>query len=358
MKILHIVGHVRNVGNGSVSAAVDLACLQAKHGHEIGIVSSGGEHEALLQSYGVQHFLRQEKGGKLRRHLHALRRYASIFEEFQPDIVHAHTPREVILASLLKCNFHYAVVSTVHNAFQHRAIFTGFADRVIAVSEAVARSMIRRGIPWHKVRIVVNGTLASPRSRSIDHYLPKSLHQPAIVTVAGLHQRKGIADLIDAFQFIAAEFPQAHLYLVGDGPDRARFEAQAQQTSIASRIHFEGFQAEPQPYLLSSDIFVLASHQDPAPLVIPEAREAGCVIVATQVDGIPELLDRGQAGVLVPPQNSVVLAVVLRRLLENPDLLHQYQQRSQHNLDGFSVDRVVQQTLKVYDELYPSPIGC
>jgi glycosyltransferase involved in cell wall biosynthesis len=355
MRILHIVGHVREVGNGFVNAAVDLACLQAKQGHEVGVISSGGEYEELLKSCEVQHFLRIEKGGKLLRHVNALRVYWSIFDEFQPNIIHAHIPREVILACILKFRFHYAIVSTVHNEFQYRAIFTGLADRVIAVSQAVAQSMMRRGIPEQKVRVVVNGTLGSPRKRPIQSYPPKSLHQPAILTVAGMQQRKGIADLIVAFKMITAEFPQAHLYLVGDGPDRALFEAQVQQEGIASRVNFEGFQAEPQRYLLSAQIFVLASHKDPSPLVIPEAREAGCAIVATQVDGIPEALDRGEAGVLVPPKDSAALAEALRQLLKDPERLNQYKQRSQKNLEWLSVDRVVQQTLKVYDELYPSP---
>jgi glycosyltransferase involved in cell wall biosynthesis len=73
------------------------------------------------------------------------------------------------------------------------------------------------------------------------------------------------------------------------------------------------------------------------------------------VDGIPEALDRGEAGVLVPPKDSAALAEALRQLLKDPERLNQYKQRSQKNLEWLSVDRVVQQTLKVYDELYPSP---
>lgn len=354
MKILHIVGHIREAGNGFVNAAVDLACLQAKYGHEVSVISSGGEYEELLETYGVKHFLRKEKGGKLLRHFNALKLYWHIFNQFQPDIVHAHIPREVILSRILQFKFQYAIVSTVHNEFQWRAIFTGLADRVIAVSQAVGQSMIRRGIPAEKVRIILNGTLDSPRKRSIEDYPPKKLHQPAILTVAGMQQRKGIADLIDAFKIIAPKFPQAHLYLVGDGPDRLQFEHQAQQTAVSDRIHFEGFQPQPEQYYASADIFVLASHQEPFGLVLTEARKAGCAIVATDVDGIPEALDRGQAGVLVPPKNSGALAEALKQLLQDPERLNLYKQRSKKNLEWFRVDRVVEQTLKVYHELYPS----
>jgi glycosyltransferase involved in cell wall biosynthesis len=166
-----------------------------------------------------------------------------------------------------------------------------------------------------------------------------------------MFQRKGIAELIEAFAQIAREFPEAHLYLVGEGPDRSKFEAQAQKTSVANRIHFEGFQSEPQRYLLATDIFVLASHRDPSPLVIPEAREAGCAIVATNVDGIPEALDGGRAGLLVPPSDSSALASALEKLLNNRDVLHQWKNQAKQNLEWLKVKRVSEETLAVYREL-------
>jgi glycosyltransferase involved in cell wall biosynthesis len=166
-----------------------------------------------------------------------------------------------------------------------------------------------------------------------------------------MYRRKGIAELIEAFAQIAADFPEAHLYLVGNGPDREMFEAQAQSTGVSDRIHFEGFQPEPQRYLLATDIFVLAWHRDPSPLVIPEAREAGCAIIASDVDGIPEALSGGQAGLLVPPSNSQSLAVALRQLLSDPSLLHKAKNKAKNNLDCLSVSRVNEETLAVYREL-------
>ena len=87
-------------------------------------------------------------------------------------------------------------------------------------------------------------------------------------------------DLIAAFASVSKDFPGAALYLVGEGPERQEFEAQAAATECSDRIHFIGFVKDPRCYLEQSDIFVLASRADPFPLVIPEAREAGCAIVA------------------------------------------------------------------------------
>jgi glycosyltransferase involved in cell wall biosynthesis len=163
-----------------------------------------------------------------------------------------------------------------------------------------------------------------------------------------MHDRKGISELIQAFCSIAPEFPEANLYLVGDGADREKFEVQAQASGFADRIHFEKFQPEPQRYLKSTDIFVLASHKDPSPLVIPEAREAGCAIVATHVDGIPEALDHGEAGDLVPPHSSEHLAIKIRDLLGDRSLLETKKKKSQANLSWLHCDRVHHETLAVY----------
>lgn len=350
MRILHILNDVQEIGNGIVNVAIDLACLQAKAGYEVAIASAGGEYEELMARYGVMHCKLDQARTPINL-LKAAARYRAIVQEFQPDIVHAHMMTGVVLARVLRVGFGYALVSTVHNEFQRSAILMGWADRVIAVSHAVAQSMVRRGTSENKLRVVHNGTLGSPRTRQLQEYQPMPLERPAIATVAGMYRRKGIAELIEAFAQIAADFPDAHLYLVGNGPDRAVFEAQAQSTAMSDRIHFEGFQPEPQRYLLATDIFVLASHRDPSPLVIPEAREAGCAIIATNVDGIPEALDGGQAGMLVPPSDSQSLAAALSQLLRDPNMLHRWKGQSQQNLEWLTTGRVNEETLAVYREL-------
>jgi len=350
MQILHILNHVQEIGNGIVNVAVDLACLQAKAGHEVGVASAGGEYEELLARYGARHF-KLDQARKPINLLKAASSYRKIVQEFQPDIVHAHMMTGIVLARALRVGSGYALVSTVHNEFQRSSVLMGLADRVIAVSNAVAQSMSRRGIPQKKLRVVTNGTLGSPRTRPLQEYQPLSLQRPAIATVAGMYRRKGIAELIEAFGQIALDFPEAHLYLVGNGPDRAIFETQAQITPVSDRIHFEGFQPEPQRYLKATDIFVLASLREPFGLVLSEAREVGCAIIATEVDGIPEALDGGQAGLLVPPGDSHTLATALSQLLSNPEMLHRWKHQAQQNLESLTVAHVSEETLKVYREL-------
>jgi glycosyltransferase involved in cell wall biosynthesis len=348
MRVLHILNHIQEIGNGIVNVAVDLACLQAASGYKVAVASAGGEYEQLLARYGVQHFTFNQDRKPLEL-IKAVWRYRALVNEFQPDIVHAHMMTGIVLAKVLKANSQYKLVSTVHNEFQNTAVLMGWADRVIAISQAVKKSMISRGIPETKLRVVVNGTLLSPRTRPLQDYQPMLLEHPAIVTVAGMYERKGITQLIDAFAQL--DIPKAHLYIVGNGPDKSKFETQAQNTEVSDRIHFVGFQPEPQRYLLATDIFVLASHREPFGLVISEAREAGCAIIASNVDGIPEALDNGEAGILVPPANSQALTAALKQLLSHPDLLQKWKNQAKQNLDWLKVSRVHEETLVVYREL-------
>ena len=350
MRIIHILNHVQEIGNGIVNVAVDLACLQSQSGDDVAVISAGGGYEKLLNQFGVKHY----EINQSRQPINIIRAavaYRKIVQEFQPDIVHAHMITGVVLARALRWENRYILVATVHNEFQPSSLLMGLADRVIAVSKAVKNSMVQRGIPKQKLRVICNGTLGSPRTRKIYDYQPLSLQSPAIATVAGMYKRKGITELIAAFEEIAQDFPQVHLYLVGNGPDKQIFESQAQATAVSHRIHFEGFQPEPQRYLLACDIFVLAYHRDPCPLVLSEAREAGLAIVATEVDGIPEALDNGKAGILVPAQDSHQLAKALIKLLSDANILQEWKQRSQDNLEWLNVSRVHQETLAVYEEL-------
>lgn len=352
MRVLHILNHVQKVGNGIVNVAIDLACLQAQAGYEVSIISGGGDYEALLADYGVTHFCINQT-----RTWHNLAnvalQYRALVQKIQPDIVHAHMMTGAVLARSLKLWNKYGLVTTVHNEFQESANLMGLADRVIAVSQSVAQSMQKRGIPKRKLRVVSNGTLESPRSGSLENCLPVGLKRPAITTVAGMNSRKGITELIAAFEQVALDCPNAHLYLVGHGPEKEQFQSQARKTRVAHRIHFEGFQSDPRAYLLSTDVFVLASHREPFGLAISEAREVGCAIVASHVDGIPEVLEHGKAGLLVPPGDSQALATAIADLLKNSTKLHYWKTQAKKNIDWLNVTRVVNETLGVYCELKP-----
>jgi glycosyltransferase involved in cell wall biosynthesis len=347
MRILHFLNHTVPA-NGHVCAMVDLACTQATLGHQVSVCSGGGGFDALLAQYGIEHVIvdQERKPAIL---LAALGKTAAAIRRIKPDIVHAHMMTSAIIAAMLRPVLGFKLVTTVHNDFQRSAVLMGLGQRVIGVSEAVSLGMIKRGISAKKMRTVLNGTLGSPRFPP-PLPAPLALQRPAILFVGGLHPRKGVDDLIKAFGIVARQCPTAHLYLIGSGPFQEAYEGLA-EANVKDGVTFCGHQDDPRPYLLGGDIFVLASHAEPAGLVLSEAREAGCAVIATEVGGIPEMLDQGRAGILVPPRRPDLLAAALLPLLLDNRKLIEARANSQINIGNLSLRRVAAQTGDVYQEL-------
>lgn len=347
MRILHLLNHTNRL-NGHVHAAVDLACAQAKLGHTVCIASGGGDFDPLLAANGVEtvvvdhrrrpfDLLKSEL--KLRAHL----------KRWRADVVHAHMMTSAVLAWPLCTLAGTPLITTVHNEFEKSAILMGLGTRVIAVSEAVRASMQRRGVPAAKLRVVLNGTLGSVRFEGVER-VPVSLPSPSILFVGGLHPRKGLPDLFEAFRLVHARHPEAWLTIVGEGPFQAAYRDAVAAMDCADAVSFLGAKADPFPWMMGADIFVLPSHADPAPLVLSEAREARCAVIGTNVDGIPQLLEYGEAGILVPPRDPTALASVICDLLADPARIREWQEKSQIRLQHLTIDRVARETLAIYGE--------
>lgn len=345
MRVIHLLNHTRRL-NGHVHAAVDLACAQTRLGHTVAVASGGGDFDFLLaknevETMPVDH---ERRPVALMKGLVTLHRLARIWKA---DLVHAHMVTSAVLAWPVCKTLGIPLITTVHNEFERAAILMGLGTRVITVSEAVGRSMRHRGISSSKLNVVLNGTIGSARFDGKDR-TPRQLDAPSILFVGGLHPRKGLPDLLTAFDMIHEESPHARLYIVGEGPYLDTYVNLARSMKCGSAVTFLGALDDPSPFLLGADIFVLPSHADPAPLVLSEAREAGCAIVAADVDGIPELLEHGKAGVLVPARNPARLAEALRSLVQNEEVLREWKQKSQFNLEHLRIERVARQTLDVY----------
>jgi len=350
MRILHIMNDVTDQGNGIVNTAVDLAIEQARQGHVVAIASAGGGYELLLERSGVEH-LHLDQSRRLAQIWRAALLFRQQIHHFKPDIIHAHMRTGLLLAWLWTRIYRLPLVAHTHNVHDRESILMGLAKRVIVVSQSVAQSMVGVGIPAKKIRVVLNRTLGSPRQPRLMDIPPAPLCKRSIVTVAGMNHRKGIAELISAFEIVGTKFGDSHLYLVGDGPERTLFEAQAQRSSLCDRIHFEGFQPIPQAYMLGADVFVLASRRESFGLVLIEARQAGCAIVASDIDGVAEALDGGKAGLLVPPQNVAALADALSKLLASEDERCKWQSNALQGVEAFHISTMAREVENVYREL-------
>jgi glycosyltransferase involved in cell wall biosynthesis len=345
MRIVHLLNHTHH-SNGHVHAAVDLACAQVKLGHSAAVASGGGDFDALLAANNVENMLidHERRPATLLKSLNSLYR---LVHSWRPDIVHAHMMTSALLAWPICKSVAIPLVTTVHNEFQKSSILMGIGTGVIAVSDAVGRSMQKRGVPKSRLSVVLNGTIGSARFEARDR-TPLRLGTPAIVFVGGLHPRKGLPDLFEAFGKVHAGNPASRLYIVGDGPYRDEYIKLVNSMDCSSAVTFTGAQNDPFPFLLGADVFVLPSHADPAPLVLSEAREAGCAVVGTEVDGIPQLLEHGQAGLIVPPRDPAALSAAICSLVEDSENLQQWKKRSQFNIDHLRIERVARETLEVY----------
>ncbi len=351
MRIMHLLKHgVR--GNGHVHVAVDLACVQADAGHEVSFVSSGGSYDELLNDHGVHVATIPESGG-IRATVRSAASLLQLARSVRPDILHAHMMSSAVLGFPVGKIVGALLITTMHNSFEKHSVLMRLGRVVVAVSEAERYLLLSRGYPAEKVVTVLNGADGSPReSLQTDDIGP--LARPCVVTLSGLHKRKAVGDVIAAFAQVLPEFPDWHLNIIGWGADRDRLEQVVAGLGVERSVHFLGPTVAPRPLLLAADIFASASLADPCPLAVAEARAAGCAIVATAVGGVPEILDHGNAGQLIPVSDPPAMAAALRSLMGDPELLASWQVRARLGSEYFTVSRMARDYDRVYESVLAS----
>lgn len=346
LRIVHLLNELAQLGNGIVNVAIDLAVEHARAGHDVTVAAPDGAYAELLRANGVRHFLLEPNGGV--RPFTAMVRLRKFIKRYDTEIVHAHMMKGAVIGRVATTGTAARLITTVHNSWQRHAVLMKLGHRVIAVSDAVRDDMIERGVPAKRIETVLNGTIGTARRPAGTPPVAVTLNHPNVVTVAGMNVRKGIADLIEATVLVRERVPTITTYMLGDGPDRAQFEQLARDRGVGGSVVFLGFRADAELVMKQADVFVLASHADPNPLVIPEARAAGLPIVATRVDGIPESLDGGDAGLLVPPHAPDALANAIVGLLLDPAQRARMRAATSRNLERLTVRRMADETLDVY----------
>lgn len=345
MKIMHLLKHAAS-GNGGVHVAVDLACAQAAAGHEVVLASSGGPYDDLLASHGVRtEFLPRAEG--MADAVRSGRLLLAAARRFRPDVLHAHMMSSAVLGFGVSKLVGAPMVTTVHNSFDGHSVLMRLGRKVVAVSDAERRLLLSRGFRPGKVVTVLNGPDGSPRE-ALEGADLGPLHTPGIVTLSGLHPRKAVGDVITAFARVLPEFPEWHLNIVGWGPQREELEARVAEEGLAGSVHFLGSTTTPRTLLEQAEVFATGSLADPCPLTVGEARAAGCAIVATEVGGIPELLEHGRAGRLVPPSDPVAMAEVFRSYLGDDAARKSWQERALDGADYLTVERAAADYVHVY----------
>jgi starch synthase (maltosyl-transferring) len=198
---------------------------------------------------------------------------------------------------------------------------SGLVERHVCVSQGVANYCEHLvGLPASKLLVIPNAVEATKFSSALPVDWRASgvpADQQVLITIARLEPQKGVDVLLEAFSEVAPRCAAAHLVVVGDGPDRAKLEATAQQGTLRGRVTFVGRRDDVPRLLAGSCALILASRWEGMPNAVLEAMAAAKPVIATQVEGANELVATGHTGWLVPPGNSKALAAAMLELLEN-----------------------------------------
>ena len=352
MKIVHLLKHGIQ-GNGHVHVAVDLACAQAHAGHSVVFAAAESDYTDLLISNRVE-VVMIPPATDARSALISAWALGQLLRRLRPDVVHAHMMSSAVLAYPWTRVLRIPLVTTVHNSFDRHSILMRLGDRVLAVSDAERALLISRGYPARKVVTIRNGVIGSARDvLAVEDDV--TVRRPSVMTVSGLHPRKAVEDVIAAFALLGGRFPQWHLNVVGWGPDKEKLTELTSRLGLDAQVHFLGSVKSSRDLLQQTDIFATATRAEPGGLAVMEARGAGCAIVATDVGGIPETLEHGKAGLLVPPHAPEAFAAALASIMGDEGALADLRARALDGAEYFSVERMSAEHLALYASVGRKP---
>lgn len=276
------------------------------------------------------------------------------------DVVHTHTPAAAPIVRLLSRGT--PVVHTEHSPWrQHRApvrwanaATLGSCAHVVAVSDAVATSVAPRRAPVEVVRHAPpqSAVPATPERRAkarADLGLPD---EAAVVgSVANFEDKKDHPTLLRAAALLRSRHPGLRLVLAGFGPREAALRALADELGLGDAVVWTGSRDDVPALLPAFDVLAHAPRFEGFGLAPLEAMAAGVPVVASDVDGLPEVLGSPPAGLLVPSGDPGALAVALDALLGDPTRREDVARRGQARARSFELDAAVARLEAIYHEV-------
>ncbi|MDP6444567.1 MAG: glycosyltransferase family 4 protein [Pirellulaceae bacterium] len=204
------------------------------------------------------------------------------------------------------------------------------AHAFIAPSEAIRAEMAAAGFDDERLHFVANGVaLGGPRDEPVrlaaraalgeaNHDLVVFEDSPVIVYTGRLHANKGLFELIKAFRPIAEQFPNARLWLIGEGPEREQLFDSVVDMGLHHQVFLPGVFDDIGELLLAADMFVLPSYQEGMSISLLEAMGARLPVVASDIPGNRTLVENDRHGLLVPVKNVAALSAAMMALLQDP----------------------------------------
>jgi glycosyltransferase involved in cell wall biosynthesis len=330
-------------------------------------------HVCCLRSEGVQADTLKKRGisvvhlgMRLRYWPIAVYKLYRLITKLKPSIVHTHLYQAGIWGRLAaKLAGVPIILSTEHsNVFpSHRIKFleqfaNHFTDKTIVVSETIRQWLIQsQGILPENIIFIPNAVDVEQFNvlKSRDQFniqLARDTTTIIIGTVARLVKAKRLDYLLEAAKLVWAEAPQARFLIIGDGPLHEELEEMAKRLDLTQCVRFLGNRRDIPELLAGLDLFILSSEREGIPVAMLEAMAASIPVVATCVGGIPQVIQNGKNGVLVPPHDPLALANAIIALCKNSSAREAIGGEGYRTvLAYYSIRVVANQIASLYDSL-------
>ena len=244
------------------------------------------------------------------------------------QVIHFHTARAHALSPWLRGLRVKRVVTRrmdyrVRSGRIARFLYEDNVDAVVAISQGVHSALRAGGVSPARLHVIPSGidtarfTIAGNRrahQRTAQGIAPD---ERVVLAVGALAERKGHHTLLRAATLLQRNGLRLCYLICGDGPLRTTLEREAQALGLAGAVRFLGFCSDVVNYLAVADVFVHVPLWEGLGVAVIEALAAGLPVVASRVGGIPELIEEGRSGLLVPPQEPTMLAAAVERVVRD-----------------------------------------
>jgi glycosyltransferase involved in cell wall biosynthesis len=310
------------------------------------------------------------------RELGRMRVLRDFLRREQVQVLHSHGFRPSLLASPVGCSARVPVmVETPHvreywrkgwkSSYAIDRMGGRFVDQYIAVSEANRKYLVEeKGLPAKKITVICNGCDIARFDPA--HNAPADFRRRAgfagsdrlLLVAARLEAQKGHAVLLRAMAALKSEFPNLRLVALGEGSLRAELEGQARELGLESSVLMPGHSSDVCDWMSTADVCVLPSFAEGLPLFAIECLAAGRPMVASAVDGTPEIVVDCKTGLTVPPGDVAALAQAIGRLLREPRLARELGAAGAAWVrQRFTLERQIRETEELYERLWQAKTG-
>jgi glycosyltransferase involved in cell wall biosynthesis len=323
-------------------------------------LTSVGELHSALDRLGIPNYALGCE--RLSDHVGGSVRLARFLDKTGAGLVHAHEAIPAVVAAGAGASRRIPVVFHRHHdkSTGYQYVYSRLAGRLtrrtFAVSRSAACAARHEGVPDQKINLTPNGVsplrpVQAGEVRALQDKLGIPPSASVILSMARFRPEKGLDVLIEAAFRVARSVPAIHLVLVGDGPSRSALETCARRCA-ALRTHFAGFQDDVAPWYALGDVVAIPSLREAFGLSAVEALAASRPLIASDVGGLPEVLENEVSGILVSPNEPDQLADGITRLLIHPAVAQRIAVNGYKRYrDMFTLERMVTGWLAAYSDV-------